>query len=98
MKTTVEAIKYKTKVCEGTLDFVHGCYQIIEEVYIPSIRVCFNDRGFAFLSESPRENIQGKEKIEIDAQVVKKIAQFVKIQQEIKTNYFKAVFNKDLTK
>ena len=54
--------------------------------------------GFVFSSEGPREDTQGKEKIEIDAQVVKKIAQFVKIQQEIKTNYFKAVFNKDLTK
>ena len=98
MKTTVKAIKYKTKIYEGILDHVHGSYQIIEEVYIPSIRVCFNDRGFAFLSESPRENIQGKEKIEIDAQVVKKIAQFVKIQQKIKTDCFSAFFNKDLTK
>jgi len=98
MKTTVKAIKYKTKIYEGILDHVHGSYQIIEEVYIPSVGVCFNDKGFAFASEGPRKDTQYQENIDIDIEISKKLANYVELQQEIKTNYFKAVFNKDLTK
>ncbi len=46
------AIKYKVEI---TLDGVHRHMdQVIEEIWIPELNVCFNARGGCFESDSPR--------------------------------------------
>ena len=62
----MKAIKYKVKVSEGTMDFIHGGGSWIDEIFIPEKILCFNtEKGLnIFGAEIPRDK-QDKQEIEI---------------------------------
>ena len=76
----MKALKYKIKV---QIDPVHSWGdRVIDEIFIPSIGCCFNQEGFAFLSESPRRN-KGIEEVEIDEEEVSVLKQYCKFKTKL---------------
>jgi len=53
----MHAIKYKVKVYDSETSFVHGFYNLIDEIFIPSLKLCvniFNDNVSVFSMDKPR--------------------------------------------
>jgi hypothetical protein len=39
----VHSIKYKLPIVESALNWTHGLYRYIEEIYIPEFKIAFNE-------------------------------------------------------
>ena len=39
----VHSIKYKLPIVESALNWTHGLYRYIEEIYIPELKIAFNE-------------------------------------------------------
>lgn len=50
----MKATLYELYVAEGALDLTHGNFITIREIYIPSLGICFNSKGFAFKTNRGR--------------------------------------------
>lgn len=50
----VRGIRYRLPVVESVLDWTHGFYRYIEEIYIPELRIAFNEAGYVFRTEEDR--------------------------------------------
>ena len=52
----MKAYKYKIKICESTMDYVHGMFQNIDEYYFPSpVNLCFNYKAVFIADEETAE-------------------------------------------
>jgi uncharacterized UBP type Zn finger protein len=60
----MEAIKYKIKIYEGTMDFIHDGGQTIEEIYFPEINLTINNKAI-FLGNREKSDHDNEEVIEI---------------------------------
>lgn len=95
-KLKVKALKYKVEVSDGFLEHSHGWTYPIEEIYIPSINVCFNNKGYVFASNEARNNIEESisKEIEIDKDISIKLLNFIKLQKEIENSFVPKMFPK----
>lgn len=50
----MKAILYELYVPESTMDWIHGSFTTIRELYIPDFKMCFNSKGFAFKTDAKR--------------------------------------------
>ncbi len=50
----VKGKRYLVPVVESFLDWSHGVYEYIEEIYLPEIGVAFNERGYVFRTGDER--------------------------------------------
>jgi predicted RNA methylase len=50
----VHSIKYKLPVVESVLDWTHGFYRYIREIYIPEFKIAFNEAGYVFTTNEDR--------------------------------------------
>lgn len=90
----MKAYIYKVKAYQNPNDFIHNFYKIIDEIYIPSNKICFNSEGFAFPSEEPRS--ESFKEIDINEKLAKKLLDFSKLRVEIK-EIGENIFEKYLT-
>ena len=47
-------LKYKLPIIESVLNLTHGLYRYIEEIYIPSFKIAFNEAGYVFKTNEDR--------------------------------------------
>ena len=98
-KLKVKALKYTIEVTDGFLEYTHGFKYPIEEIYIPSTKVCFNNKGYAFISDKARnenkETSSNSKKIEIDKDISVKLLKFIKLQKEIENSFVPMMFPKN---
>jgi hypothetical protein len=50
----VRGIKYRLPVVESVLNWTHGLYRYIEEIFIPELKIAFNEAGYVFKTEEDR--------------------------------------------
>ena len=50
----VRSIKYRLPIIESVLNWTHGSYRYIEEIYIPEFKIAFNEDGYVFVTEEDR--------------------------------------------
>jgi len=50
----VHSIKYKLPIVESALNWTHGSYRYIEEIYIPELKIAFNEAGYVFKTNENR--------------------------------------------
>jgi len=55
-KVNVKAIKYQTKICDSVLDSVHGFFYNINEIYVPKLKIAFNEKGGLFKINKDNES------------------------------------------
>lgn len=64
---TVPCVRYRTTVSEGAIAAIHGSFDIIDEVFIPSHNVIFNvdmsGKTHAFTATAPRNDLQASEAV-----------------------------------
>jgi len=41
----VRGVKYRLPVVDSVLDWAHGSYRYIEEIFIPELKIAFNEAG-----------------------------------------------------
>jgi hypothetical protein len=65
----MKGIKYKLPVVESILSWSHGSYLFVEEIFIPSLGIAFNEKAFAFKTTEERYKpleLPSGEKIEVE--------------------------------
>jgi len=83
----MKAIKYQTKICDSVLDGVHGFYYNITEIYIPKLKMAFNEKGGLFKidkhnsSRVSKENISNVENIEVKKEDMLVLIDFLEHKQ-----------------
>jgi len=50
----VNSIKYKLPIVESFLNWTHGLYRYIEEIYVPEFKIAFNEAGYVFKTNGDR--------------------------------------------
>ena len=87
-----------TKICDGVLDWNHGNFRSIHEVYIPKKKITFNAEGdgHCFKSGRNRYNEEAVKigDIEVPDQIVNKLLAHIKNK---KLDDIKKWFNKELS-
>lgn len=58
----MKGIIYELHVSMGVLDYTHGQWTTIEELFIPKMKICFNSKGYAFETDKSRYNKNKKQK------------------------------------
>ena len=44
----VRGIKYRLPVVDSFLNWTHGSYRYVEEIFIPELKIAFNEAGYVF--------------------------------------------------
>ena len=95
----MKAKKYKIKVYDSELNISHNYGEVINEVFIPELEICFNEKYnvFRWYNDS-RWKIHSNEveDIEIDDSVAQKLNTFVK-RKESMTKWIDGFFNEEKT-
>lgn len=95
--------KYKLPVVDSFLEFSHGMYRYIEEIYIPELGIAFNEEGHVFKSDEGRyvgfKLPSGRKaeaeflgEVEIPSRDAEEFIRFVELKERIKDvagKYFK---------
>lgn len=87
----MKAKKYITKVSDSAIDRIHNFSYTIKEIFIPELKICFNEKGYVFQFEDVRTD-GDVEEIEIDDFFAKKLKMYVERKNDIEENiksYFK---------
>jgi len=56
----IKGIIYLIEVADSFLDWTHGCTYLIVEVYLPSLGIAFNEKGYIFRADEDRYSKTGK--------------------------------------
>ena len=86
--------KYKLPVVDSFLEFSHGMYRYIEEVYIPELSIAFNEEGHVFRVGEDRyvgfKLPSGKEveaeflgEVEVSSKDAEEFVRFVELKEKI---------------
>lgn len=76
----MKAEKYRVKI---SIDTVHKWGdRLIDEIFIPELKLVINSEGFAFASDERRGQVDVKE-IEVDDEDCRILQQYVEAQKEI---------------
>ena len=86
----MKAISYKVKVTEGSLAMSHNFFETIKEIFIPELKIAFNEKGFIFKTEEPRA--KGK-KINISEDVSKQLEMCTRYKDKAE-KIAKSIFDK----
>jgi len=62
----MKAVLYETLVCDGAMDFAHGCYQRIWEIWIPEVGIYVNTAHDHLNVFTPEEGDKKKPRIPAD--------------------------------
>jgi len=90
----VRGRRYLVPVVESFLDWSHGIYEYIEEVYLPELGIAFNERGYVFrtgderykpLKLPTREEVPVKYlgDVDVDEKDVKIIEEYLKYKEMV---------------
>jgi hypothetical protein len=50
----VRGIKYRLPVVDSFLNWTHGSYRYVEEIFISELKIAFNEAGYVFRTEEDR--------------------------------------------
>ena len=82
-----QAKLYELKICGGTMDYIHGSFQIIQEIYLPDLKVAFNrvdqDWHCFETDESRYREAVLIQDIALPANIVSKIKQYIKAKKAL---------------
>lgn len=95
--------KYKLPVVDSFLEFSHGMYRYIEEIYIPELGIAFNEEGHVFKASEDRyagfKFPSGREveaeflgEVEVPSRDAKEFTRFVELKEKLRDitgKYFK---------
>lgn len=88
----MKALFYKITIHESVIAMVHGFGEAIKEVYIPKLKIAFNEKNSVFKTNSSRyESATDITEIELDDDFVNVIQNCVKVQETFEkaaTNFF----------
>lgn len=89
----MKGIRYKIKAYESILEFSHGWYKIIEEIFIPKKMIAFNFYGDKLnifkTGEERYEEALYKEDIEIEEEDVNLLKRYIKLKEKCEASFKK---------
>jgi hypothetical protein len=77
----MKGIFYTTTVFESSLDIVHGFGTDIFEIFIPELKICFNNLGYAFHSEDIRKPKTVFTEVELSSSFVTLLQEKIKLEE-----------------
>lgn len=86
----MKAFLYKVEVFDGDVAYIHSIPKTIKEVYIPELKLVFNEDGGLFQSESPR-NVKNFYQIKIPERIANDLLECFK-SLEYKNYIIKNIF------
>lgn len=101
----IKAEIWSVKVCGSAIDMVHGAYQIINEIYIPSEKIacnlsnkylnCFKTEMTRYITDGKNPQTKLIAFLTLTPKFVEKAKKYVKLQEEINLNVDKILVNYD---
>lgn len=93
---TVKAELWKISICGSTIDMVHGSYQRISELYIPSEGItcnladeylhCFETEKDRYGINKPQPKSELITKVDIPIEIVEDMKDYVNLRKKIETD------------
>jgi len=79
---------YEIKICGGTMDYIHGNFQTIQEIYLPDFKAAFNrpngNEWHCFETDESRyKEADFIVDLDIPKNIVSKIKQYIKAKKEL---------------
>ncbi len=90
----VKGRRYKVPIVRSFLDWSHGAYEIIEEIYVPELGLAFNKEGCVFRANEdrykPMKLPSGKEvpveylgEVDISKEDAEFLLKFIKLKEKV---------------
>lgn len=90
---TITAFEYERIVFDSVMDAIHDEGEVVKEIFIPSLKLVFNQKGHCYPAEGPQNkehsHFRGTKiehpltEIELPPQFVEKISSFAKQRLEL---------------
>jgi hypothetical protein len=84
-----KAVGYYTKIFQTSLHYSHSIGETILEIWIPELKICFNELGGVFSSEEPRE--KNSTPVQVDDTTVNMLMTKISLDETVRSN-LKTIF------
>ena len=91
----VRGRRFRVPIVDSHLDWAHGLYRYVEEIYLPELKIAFNNEGYVFEADEkrykPMELPDGREiyveylgEVEVPEEDVKLLLRFLDLKKRVK--------------